>query len=79
MKKVIHLVPKRRMSRDTVRCLRKLLAEAESGNCLGVAFASFHSDSQPQIHACGDAYTDPLTASGAVGALWLDLQVKARG
>lgn len=67
------------VSRDTVRCLRTLLAAAERGEVVGIAYAAVHRRRQYSTHACGEAYSNPMQSAGMVGALWFDLQVQARG
>ena len=67
------------ISRDTVRCLRELLAMAEKGDVVGVSYAAFHTQRRYSTHSCGEAYKNPSIASAFVGSLWFDLQVQARG
>jgi hypothetical protein len=67
------------ISRDTVRCLRELLALAESGDVVGVSYAAFHKHRRYSTHSCGEAHKNPSIASAFVGSLWFDLQIQARG
>lgn len=67
------------ISRDTVRCLRELLAAAERGDVVGVAYAAIHKRKNYSIHSCGEAFRNPTFASGLVGSLWFDLQRRAHG
>jgi hypothetical protein len=66
-------------SRDTVRCLRELLLQAEAGQVVGVAWAAIHRRREYSIHACGEAFRNPTYSSGIVGSLWFDLQRRAHG
>jgi hypothetical protein len=67
------------VSRDTVECLRLLLAEAERGEVIGVSYVAMHKRRHFSAHSCGEAHRNPVFASGMVGALWFDLQRQARG
>jgi hypothetical protein len=67
------------ISRDTVRCLKDLLQQAEAGHIVGVAYAAIHKQKRYSIHSCGEAYRNPTFSSGIVGSLWFDLQRRAHG
>lgn len=67
------------VSRDTVRCLKELLALAEAGQVIGVSYAAHHADQNYSIHSCGEAYRRPSQALGYVSALTYELQKRAHG
>jgi hypothetical protein len=67
------------ISKDTVRCLRQLLVQAEAGHVVGLAYAAIHKQKHYSIHSCGEAYRNPTFSSGIVGSLWFDLQRRAHG
>jgi hypothetical protein len=57
------------VSRDTVQCLRELLAQAERGEVIGVIYAAMHKRRKYTVHACGEADRNPTFARGMVVAL----------
>lgn len=67
------------ISKDTVRCLRELLAQAEAGDVVGLSYGAIHKHRHYSTHSCGEAYKNPMIAAGIVGSLWFDLQRRARG
>ena len=67
------------ISRDTVKCTRELVALAESGDIVGIAYACIHKHKRYSIHSCGEAYRNPTFSSGIGGSLWFDLQRRAHG
>jgi hypothetical protein len=69
VKPPFRLVPLSGASPDTVSCLRDLLARAERGEVIGVAYAAMHKRRQYTVHACGEASRNPTFARGMVGAL----------
>lgn len=66
-------------SQDTVACLRDLLARAERGEVIGVAYAAMHKRRKYTVHACGEAARNPTFARGMVGALSDDLAQRVWG
>jgi hypothetical protein len=57
------------VSRDTVACLRDLLARAERGEVVGLAYAAMHKRRKYAVHICGEADRNPTFARGMVDAL----------
>lgn len=58
------------VSRDTVACLRHLLARAERGEIIGVSFAAMQADREFFLSNCGEAHRNPAFASALAGSLW---------
>lgn len=67
------------VSRDTVSCLRELLARAERGEVIGVAYAAMHRRRKYTVHACGEADRNPTFARGMVDALSDELAKRVWG
>ena len=67
------------ISHDTVQCLRTLLARAEAGEVIGIAYAAMHRGRTYTVHACGEAHRNPTFTRGMVAALNDDLGVRIRG
>jgi len=66
------------MSVDTVQALRQLLAEAERGEIVGVAFAAMYKRRNFFVGAAGEAYRNPTFARGMVCALSDQLGVQMK-
>lgn len=60
----------RRVSHDTVTCLRTLLRRAESGEIIGFTAAVMEEDRKYFLSSCGEAHHNPGMASQISGALW---------
>lgn len=60
----------RRISHDTITCLRVLLRRAEAGEIIGVAFAAMEEDRKYFYSACGEAHRNSGMASQMASALW---------
>lgn len=68
MKPPFRLVPDT-LSDDTVECLRQLLAEAERGNIMGLAFVALVRDRRFIRNVAGECARNPLYTRGLVAAL----------
>lgn len=68
MKPPFRLVPDT-LSDDTVECLRQLLAEAERGNVMGLAFVALVRDRRFIRNVAGECARNPLYTRGLVAAL----------
>jgi hypothetical protein len=66
------------MSNDTVTALRQLLAEAERGDIIGVAFAAMCRRRRFFVAAAGEAHRNPTFARGMVAALDDELGLRMR-
>lgn len=66
------------VSIETVQCLRALLAEAEAGTVLGVAYCAMHKQRHYTIHTCGEAFKNPTFSLGMVQVLSDDLAERVR-
>lgn len=60
----------RRISRDTVTCLRILLKRAEAGEIIGITYAAMEEDRKYFCSSCGEADRNAGFASQMSGALW---------
>lgn len=60
----------RRVSHDTVTCLRTLLRRAEAGEIIGLVYSAMEEDRQYYFSACGETHRNPGFASQMAGALW---------
>ena len=74
----LHLVAPA-VSRDTVSCLRDLLARAERGEVIGVAYAAMQRGRKYTVHVCGEADRQPTFARGMVDALGDELKSRVWG
>lgn len=79
MRRPFKLISISAVSRDTVECLRVLLAEAERGEVIGVSYAAMRKERKFNTHSCGEAHRNPGFASTVVSALWFDIQLQVRG
>lgn len=66
-------------SRDTVQCLEHLLAEARSGQLIGIAYAAIMKRRNFHVNACGEAHRSPTFARGVLAALDDELSARVRG
>jgi hypothetical protein len=65
MKAPFRLYQMKRVSHDTVRCLRYLLKQAEAGDVMGVCVAAMHKEQRHYtVHTCGEAHRNPTFALG---------------
>lgn len=65
MKAPFRLYQMKRVSHDTVRCLRYLLKQAEAGDVMGVCVAAMHREQRHYtVHTCGEAHRNPTFALG---------------
>lgn len=62
------------VSHETVRALEKLLADARSGNILGVAYVALGPRGAYVADAVGLAYADPIRTRGTLFALAAKLE-----
>jgi hypothetical protein len=61
------------LSHDTVECLREMLAHAEKGRLIGIAFAAMYRGGAYAVNSAGEARRSPTFARGMVGELDMDL------
>lgn len=66
------------VSHDTIECLRELLAQAEAGEVVGVAYAAMHKRRHYTINACGEAHRNPTFSRGMLRALDDELGAQTR-
>lgn len=78
MKRPFRLISMNGVSRETVECLRTLLAQAEAGDVLGVAYCAMHKQRHYTIHTCGEAHKNPTFALGMAQVLSDDLAERVR-
>lgn len=64
------LLRDRRVSHDTVTCLRSLLRQAEAGEIIGIIYAVMKEDRKYFYSACGEAHRNAGMASQMAGVLW---------
>lgn len=57
------------LSHDTIECLRTLLAEAERGYVLGLAFAALLKGRLYVVNVSGECHEERVTARGMVSDL----------
>lgn len=57
------------ISKDTVGALRELLASAEKGEIIGVAYAVMYKGRDYIVNTAGEAYRSPTFTRGMVQAL----------
>ena len=67
------------VSSDTVSCLRELLARAERGEVVGIAYAALQRGRRYTVDACGEADRNPTFARGMVDALSDELKSRVWG
>lgn len=67
------------ISHDTVEALRTLLADAERGYIIGVAFAVMYKGRDFVVDTAGEAHRSPTFARGMVAALDDHLMHKVNG
>lgn len=60
----------RRVSHDTVTCIRTLLKRAEAGEIIGLTYAAMEEDRRYFYSSCGEAHRNAGFASQMAGALW---------
>lgn len=77
MKRPYHLVTEP-LSHDTITALRDLLAEAESGRLIGIAYAAMYRGRSVRVDAAGEAYRSPIFSLGMIAMLWDHLRRLAR-
>jgi hypothetical protein len=58
------------ISHDTVRCLRKLLAEAEAGKIIGISYAAMAANRDFFYSSCGEAHRNPAWATAMAATLF---------
>ena len=75
----LRLVAADAVSRDTVQCLRDLLARAERGEVVGLAYAAMQRGRRYTVHACGEADRNPTFARGMVDALQDEMRGRVWG
>ena len=75
----LRLVANEAVSRDTVSCLRDLLARAERGEVVGIAYAAMQRGRRYTLHVCGEADRNPTFARGMVDALGDELKARVWG
>lgn len=78
MKRPFRLITLPDVSVETVQCLRALLAQAEAGDVLGVAYCAMHKRRHYTIHTCGEAHKNPTFALGMAQVLSDDLAERVR-
>lgn len=67
------------ISDDTKEALRELLAAAEAGDMIGIAFAAMYRRRRYLVDTAGEASRNPTFARGMVQALNDELGKRARG
>ena len=75
----LRLVANEAVSWDTVSCLRDLLARAERGEVVGIAYAAMQRGRRYTLHVCGEAGRNPTFARGMVDALGDELKSRVWG
>lgn len=60
----------RRISNDTVTCLRVLLKRAEAGEIIGLVYGAMEEDRRYFYSWCGEPFRNPDWAGQMSGALW---------
>lgn len=78
MKRPFTLAPDS-ISHDTVEALQALLADAERGEIIGVAFAVMYKGRDFIVNTAGEAHRSPTFARGMVQALDDHLMQKVHG
>ena len=68
MKRPYRLVPDA-LSHDTVEAIEELLAQARSGQIIGIAFVAMYKRRHYIANSAGEAYRNPTFTRGMVGAL----------
>lgn len=61
---------RRPVSHDTVRCLRKLLEDAEAGKIVGISYAAMASNRDFFYSSCGEAHRNPAWATAMAATLF---------
>lgn len=67
------------VSLDTVSRLRELLARAERGEVVGIAYAALQRGRKYTVDACGEAARNPTFTRGMVDALSDELKSRVWG
>lgn len=57
------------ISHDTVKCLRALLAQAEAGKIVGVAYTAMAANREFFYSSCGEAHRNPAWATAMAATL----------
>lgn len=68
MRRAFRLVPTDTASRETIACLKALLAEAERGELIGVAWVSMYKNRRWDRWACGEAHRNSTWTLGMLHA-----------
>lgn len=66
--RLLHL--RQPVSHDTVKCLRKLLADAEAGKIVGISYAVMASSREFFYSSCGEAHRNPAWATAMAATLF---------
>lgn len=69
----------RRVSHDTVRCLRSLLKRAEAGEIIGILYGVMEEDRHYYPAACGEAHRNPGFAGTVANAIWYSTMKRVFG
>ena len=69
----------KRVSHDTITCLRALLNKAEAGEIIGLVYSAMEEDRHYFYSACGEAYRNPGFAGQMAGALWFGTMKRVFG
>lgn len=67
------------ISHETVAALEHLLAQAKSGDLIGIAFGAMLKQRTYLVDTAGEAYNNPLFALGVAHMLCDELTARARG
>lgn len=67
------------ISEQTIECLRQLLAEAEAGEIIGIAYAAMRRRREFIINSAGEAHASPTFAIGMVHMLAEQLSAQVKG
>lgn len=67
------------LSSDTIEALTELLAHAEAGEVIGIAFAAMYKQRQFITNTAGECHRNPVFARGMVAALDDQLSRKIEG
>lgn len=57
------------VSNDTVRCLRRLLADAEAGKIIAISYAAMAPNREFFYSSCGEAHRQPAWAAALAATL----------
>jgi hypothetical protein len=58
------------VSHDTVKCLRRLLADAEAGKIIGISYAAMAANKDFFYSSCGEAHRNPAWATAMAATLF---------